>query len=509
MITMQKIIGIFFLAAFLSIIGAGHSVVSASQGSQWQPDQRVSGYLDDTFTPYLLADQNRTVHAFASQRLSDQLADHAIVYRKWTLANGWTLPIDVIALPQGDAQIQGAFLDANGVIHIIFWGGSPRDAHIYYSYVFISDADRGPAWSPPVIIGEKAAGIGSAYLAGDGKGNLVVIYSGVRDGNGVYTTTSKDGGESWLKSQPLYLTYDDNLTPFSLRLFAYTGQIRATWNVVTNRGGDQSLHFANYDLEKAVWSEPILLNAKIKDSDFNSFGPSFPAMVDNGDEIVIMYNNGNPFSGRPVDPGRPVQMVSTSSNNGDSWSVPVVPFYRHLGRSGEHALVLDSNHVAHALFVQRIESKVGGKYQVIGGMYHSAYENGQWSDPDRFVTTYPAHDVRAVVSQGNVLLVIWRQDPGAEKLHGVWFSYRILDTPELSVKTVPESTTLTSPTSTIETAIPSVLPATPIPDVNLRHPLFLEASPGSGVAFSVFVALFLLIVVVLIYASSRKPKDRH
>ena len=151
-----------------------------------------------------------------------------------------------------------------------------------------------------------------------------------------------------------------------------------------------------------------------------------------------MYNGGNPFPGRPVSLGRPVQLVQLSNDGGKTWSRPLGPFPSHLGRSGEHALALDGNGVPHSLFTQRIETATAdGEYSIIGGIWHSAFVDGNWANPDRFITTYSPHDVRAIVSQGNVLLVVWREDPGAGK-HGVWFSYRVLDTPELPI--IPLST---------------------------------------------------------------------
>ena len=509
-VCMTKINGYVFYALAFVVLAANSSVAFARSENQWQPDQRVPGYLDDTFTPYLVADRNRTVHAFASQRVNNEVFDRAIFYRQWSLAGGWTIPVDILFLPQGDTQIQGAFLDKTGMMHIIFWGGSPRDAHIYYSTAPVVDVGRSSAWSTPIIIGEKAGGTSSAYLAGDERGNLVVAYSGLRDGNGVYATHSKDDGKTWTKPQPVFLTYDSNLVPFSLRLFlGKSNQIRAAWNVVTSRGTDISLHFANFDLNKSEWSEPITLNTRVEKLD--NFGPSFPSMVDNGEEVIIMYNNGNPFTGRPVGPGRPVQMVSVSDDGGSTWNVPVVPFFRHVGRSGEHTLALDSNNVTHALFVQRIEETVNNEYRAISGVYHSAYKDGLWSDPDRFITTYAPHDVRAVVSQGNVLLVVWRQDPGAEKVHGVWYSYAILDTPELSVLPIPmqSSTPDISITSSVDPSLVSETPSE-APNVDLSNRSFgLAGNPAGSLLVAVLIVILLLASVIVIYSLNRNRENNQ
>ncbi len=305
------------------------------------------------------------------------------------------------------------------------------DAAVFHSSALTVNADSAAAWSLPEMVGFGLA-MSSAAIDGDDQGNLLVIYSRNIEGNGVYFTSSDDFGATWSEPAPIYLTNDNDLVPYSLHLSAGSDQqLRAVWNVVTSMGVDKLLYFANYDIRGANWSDPVELDRRIDVLEY--FGPSFPAIADTGSEIVIMYNTGNPVEGRPVGLGRPIQQVLVSGDNGQSWTGPSAPFPFHTGRSGEHALVADGTGVPQALFVQRIESTDDqGKYTVIGGIWHSGYKNGSWTNPERYVTTVTPHDIRAVVSQGNVLLVTWREDPGGGK-HGVWFSYTILDAPELPV----------------------------------------------------------------------------
>jgi len=422
------------LIVALASVGATMRV-QAQPTYHWASDQRVPGYLDDTFTPYLLADQNRTVHAFASQFVDSGNRRLAIVYRKWTLAGGWTRPVDILLAPTGDATFLAAYLDVFGVMHVFFSNGNGQSAVIYYANAPAALADSVQAWSAPAILGGAISGVNSAALTGDDKGSLVFIYSGTADGNGVYSLHSSDSGQNWSDPVQVFLTQDPGLVPFSLRIFpGKDQQIRTAWNVVTNVGVDEQLYFANYDILSGKWSKPVQLDRRIDSPGY--FGPSFPTLVDNGVEIVITYNGGNPFKGQPVDPGRPVQRSIISIDGGKTWSEPSNPFPFHVGRSGEHTMVLDGIGRPHTSFVQRIESNVDGKYSIIGGIWHSVFENGGWSNPDRFVTTYSPHDVRSVVVQGNILLVVWRQDPGEGK-HGIWYSYTVLDNPELPVVPLP------------------------------------------------------------------------
>jgi hypothetical protein len=491
---------LFLVGVFLLLIDMPYEA-KAQQGSMWRPDEKVPGYSDDTFTPILVADRNRTVHVFASQWVGNQERQLAILYRQWSLAGGWTKPIDVLLSPVGEARIQGAFIDSSGVAHVIFWGGDTINSSIYYSYAPIENADESRAWSRPVMIGEGAVEPISAALAGDYQGNLVVVYTGNIAGNGLYSVHSKDSGKNWSKVRPVFLTYNSLLSTYSADLsIGQNGFIHATWNIVTNTGLDQSLYYARYDLTEGQWAKPINLNQRGEGLD--NFGPSFPSIVDNGEEVVIMYNNGNPFGGRPIPAGRPVQMVNLSSDNGETWKKPEVPFYELLGRSGEHTLVVDSNHAIHALFIQRVESLKNDKYTALTGIWHSTFRNGFWSNPEVLVTSIAPHDVRAVVCQGNVLLAVWREDPGQGN-DGVWYSYITLDSPELPVvqpsAQLPALVPATESVSDLNLATVSTLPVGTLAPNLADPPSAFATNPASALVVTIIVVSVILLVVILSY----------
>lgn len=503
MMRKNRLLIVLGMVAAVLAAGLGHGPAGASRAYSWAPDQRVPGYLDDTFTPFLLADHNRTVHAFASQYVENDGRRLAIVYRQWTLLGGWTRPVDILLSPiGGDANFLGAYLDSNDTIHLIFMATErlTRRTSVYYSTAPASSADWAPAWSIPIAIADGALGLNAAAITGDDRGDLVVIYSGNRDGSGVYSVYSNDSGRNWSDPVPAYLTYDSNLSTFSLRLTVGPDQkIRAAWNVVTSLGVDEALYFANFNSQDYVWETPVELDRRIDLPDY--FGPSYPVMVDNGREIVVFYNGGNPFTGRPVGAGRPIQRARISLNGGVSWNEPLDPFPFHVGRSGEHAMTLDGNGNPHVLFTQRIESlDEDGKYSIIGGVWHSAFENGVWSNPDRFVSTVPAHDVRAVVSQGNVLLVVWREDPGVGQ-SGVWYSYTTLDVPELPVAPLATAPVdFSAPATSTPIFVPNTIEPTPLPDLlGEAPPSDLGGNPALPIIIGIVPVALVLIGVVLGY----------
>ena len=84
----------YLFALLMSVVFLANFAVQAQPVYQWNPDKKIPGYLKGTFTPFLLADQNRTVHAFANQWAGyGSGRRQAIFYRQWTLSGGWTRPI--------------------------------------------------------------------------------------------------------------------------------------------------------------------------------------------------------------------------------------------------------------------------------------------------------------------------------------------------------------------------------------------------------------------------------
>ncbi|MBE2224911.1 MAG: hypothetical protein IAF02_25445, partial [Anaerolineae bacterium] len=235
----------------------------------WSPLKRIPGYLDDTFPPIMVADQNKTVHAFVSQWVGEETPLKAIVYRQWSANIGWAAPVDILLPPNGETEVYSAFLDKSGTMHLLFRAGEATGSSVYYSSAFVEDMDRATGWSEPEIIGENAMFPGSGSIVGDEYGNLTVIYNGTRDGNGVYAVHSHDSGQSWSDVKPIFLTYDPQLTPFSLQsIYGSDNRGHAVWNVLTNTGVDSSLYYANFNFENSDWNTPVILDERIEKEDF-------------------------------------------------------------------------------------------------------------------------------------------------------------------------------------------------------------------------------------------------
>lgn len=464
--------------------------------SNWSPDKRVPGYLDDTFTPFLIADQNRTIHAFATQRIGGK---RAIVYRQWTLAGDWTRPIDILFSPTGgDAQILDVFLASDGIFHMIFFGNADETASIYYASVLATNAGDSSAWSFPELIGEGAAYPSYGTFEGDNQGNFVVVYNGNHEGNGIYITKSNDMGLNWSTATPLYLINDPRTMPYYIKSYVgRLGRVHVVWGVNIIEGTVyDSLYYAGIDIKTGDLNKPQLLDKRPNIQGY--FGPSEPTIVDNGKYVVIMYNGGNPFKEGIVPVGRPTILVRFSNDDGETWEDVKNPFPFLTGQSGEQVLLVDSSQVVHAIAIMRIDSLVDGKYQPVEGVWHSEFKDGIWSYPQRFVTTIPAVNLRAVVSQGNLILATWMEDALFGQ-NGIWYSYTTLDSPELPATPLPIHTVFEEVPTIMNTMTitENTLPSTGTPRDLIDKKNTNIGNPQLPILIGIIPAVILVFVIII------------
>lgn len=465
---------LMFLSVLMALLQMSSIGGMANLLAQWSPVMIVPGYRDEALPPYLIVDQNRIVHAFTSQKVEENRV--AVVYSQWNKAAGWTTPVDILLSQAGPAEIYGAFLDKAGMVHVVYRGGEPRSASMYYSRALLANADFAPAWSAPTLIGDFAQEPGSAALAGDSEGNLVVIYAGNLAGSGVYAAHSIDAGASWSEPFPLYLVGDPEMFPFYLYMYTdELGKVHAVWSKLDEKGHSSEAFYASFDFSTLSWSDPFrFAEDKLGDLGAGVFGPTYPYVMGSGNTLVILYN----ANGGPATAGRPALWVRRSEDNGKTWSEPVKPFSPRVGLSGAHTMVVDSKGVIHVLFLQRIERTINGRYVPIAGLWHSELIGDQWVEPERLdLAGINGYDVRAVVSQGNTLLATWREDPGAGQL-GVFYSFARLDAPELPVVPLPTAAAVSAaefqPTVAASDASQAALP-------DLLEVSQTESTPSRGI----------------------------
>jgi len=489
----RRIKPIVYFVVFILLIAIQPFQVKA-QDFRWSAPKTIPSYHPATWPPILVADQNRTVHAFSYQWLEGGESGRAIVYNNWTLEQGWTAPIDIILSPVDDARLTDVFLDKDGNFHLLFFGGDNTFANIYYSTAPAAIADNALVWSRPIVIGRNAGDPEGAVFFEDEQGTIYVIYNGRAVGNGLYVVNSTDGGASWSNATPMFFTVSDEPNIDYLQVIkGQSGWVHAVWGVYDVGGQGRGIYYSN-SRDGYEWSEAVLLADATE-----GLGTHTPTIIEYNDRLFVLYNL----------PGK-IKMRQ-SSDGGMTWDDPFNIFPRHVGVNGSLSLVIDGNNDLHLFFGQRISGSPD-----IHGMWHSVFLNNRWVEPEGIIrgpkiletenyNSFDPYEARAVVSQGNTILVTWRTDPGS-KGNGVWYSYKRVDAPESPVVQLPTSKieTVTSPEPTLADNITDL---TPLPsDLPLEDSLLnTPSSPldAGSVFLGILLVITLFVTTVLIIAKRR------
>jgi hypothetical protein len=479
---------VYFLVAFAVVMfflsAMSPAGLSAQSGLVWSPAQRIRGYAKDSDPPILVADQNRTVHAFNSQWTGGDLA---IFYSQWSSSRGWTTPIDVLLSPnQRQAKVLGAYLDPKGIFHVIFFGGTELGAEIYYSRAPAVNASQARAWSSPKRIGPYAGKLASATLSGDDRGDLVVLYSGNRDGNGLYAVQSTDGGDTWSDLDNVFLTDDANQWVYNVDVnLDVRGNLNVVWDVYNKAGISETNYYARLEPGSRKWTLPISLET-LRPGDYQV---NESTIISYNDELFVFYNYGNP----------PRHWMRRSKDNGKSWLAPVSVYTSLVGDDGSTVLLIDARNVLHIVLPNRtVDNR-------LVGLWHGEWTGDGWSDAQPiYVVPYntpsllPSIPV-GVISQGNVAMLTWRNDPGVAP-NGVWFSFANLNASERPVVALP-TFIAASPTITPLAKVVSSSTPTPKPFVSSETgtPVMpvADTSPFMGLALGILSVVLLLFVLVV------------
>lgn len=455
------------------------------QNDGWSIPQIIPGYDKSAWPPILIADQNRQVHAFSSQWINDGSGSSfsAIVYNRWTVRDGWTQPIDILLSPSGEARLTDVYLDSSEKVHLVFWAGDNTAANLYHSQSDLSTVDQILSWSIPAQVVEDAGDPPSAALSEDKAGNLLLLYHGSQFGSGVYVVKSQDGGGTW--SNPIMIFQTDVTAPLAWNIQvakSSSGWLHFVWNVITIGGQGRGIYYTRTQ-SGDEWTTPVLLDYAAE-----GYGTQTPAIIEH-DNVLFAF-----FAGI---------RVRSSSDNGETWSDVGRIFFRHVGVNGSLSPVIDGNGVLHLFFGQRITGSPD-----IHGMWHSVFTNGRWTEPEAIVkgpqvsdhvgdNAFDPYEARAVVSQGNVLLVTWRMDPGLRG-NGIWYSYKILPIPESpALSSVPDNKSKSPLLPGSEDHNGEIeLVATEVP-VKTDHPLF-NTSQRTVYSFGYLISLGILPVLVII-----------
>jgi hypothetical protein len=410
---------------------------------QWAVPQRIPGYGPESSLPVLVADQDQTIHAFSSQWVDDELV---AVYSQWTPERGWTIPVDIILPPlKRQIRVSSIVLSDEGVFHMAFFAGDEIEANIYYAQAPAPAAGRATAWSAPVNIGPVAIAPTVSEIKLLQSGELVLVYSGRSQGQGLYAAYSFDLGQAWTLPEPFFLTYDNELWPTPLELYEDSnGRLHALWGLVDTRGHSLAIYYSRLDEAQKQWSIPTVLAEAI------DYVADKPAIIEHDDQLIVIYHNNRPMT----------RWMQRSFDGGDTWTDPV-RLFAHEGSNGPAALVEDSGGLLHMFFGNRVGNPA------IHGMWHTIWQprEQRWQEPQPVVSGRrvqgpiggngfdPSH-ARSIIVQGNILLLTWLTDPGAGR-NGVWFTETRLDSPLLPRQPLPAPSVTPTAISLDETSVPN------------------------------------------------------
>jgi hypothetical protein len=493
--------GAYALAMIIVINGnlAPLTINPGQSAAQWSPQQQIPGVNQSTNTPILVTGRDQMVHSFASQIYYDNTGKtrSGIFYSQWSIQRGWTKTYDIfLASGKSTILVSDVKLDKYDILHLIYTSGDSTQAGIFYSKVPADKAYDATAWSDPILVGDLAMINAGASLGIDLNGYFFLLYTGFRNGPGVYATTSKDNGENWTRPTPIYLVNNSLLIPFGVQIsIGSSGKINAVWNVSTSGGQGRSVFYSQLLPGAAYWSFPQELA-----STPTGLGTSSPNIIElANDELFVVYY------------APPKIVMRHSTDGGITWDSPNTIFARHVGVNGTLALVTDGNKVLHLFFGQRISGNPD-----IHGMWHSTWSGNNWTEPDPVISgprvmngaaSFDPFNARAVVIQGNIILVAWRTDPGngAENENGVWYSYLTTN-----AAVIPDPEKLNTPTTVPIAIIPPVNSPklTPLQTVSPKpttEPVSIGntgANSSNNTVFALFISV-IPVAMLIVFVSVR------
>jgi len=392
-------------------------ITQAQVPFQWSTPEQIPEYNDLRKPPLMIADRNGTVHAFNVETLDGNM--FAIMYRHWSLDQGWSSPVDIL-LPTfigGAPKLLDVILGEHEYFHLLYFAGTLQAGELYYSSAQVREADHSTSWSDPVPITSEAGPLPSAQIIELGSDRLGVVFAGQRYGSGLYEIHSDDRGVSWSSASLVKRSSIEDLNPAEIRLALDSeGRLHAVWHLVNVSGLPEETWYARLRHDLSTWAFLKKLSQKDNEQEFNGW----PSIVLVEDEVLVVFYDGFP----------PTRYFRSSKDEGRTWSPPVRPF-PHQGGYGHSILIKDSQGTVHIVLGNRLQNPE------IYGMWYSRLLGDAWlpllpiiSGPgiNGFAPTHP----EATIVHGNVLLAAWSNDVSLENRSAAWYSYVFLDAPQLS-----------------------------------------------------------------------------
>lgn len=456
--------------------------------TEWQPIQQIPNYSKTARAPLMVPDLANNIHVFNYEEIAP--LQNAILYRKWNPDEGWSPPVDIIlaGLGGGPQTLQAAFLDPQDYIHLLYYVGTDASGEIYHTKAHVTEVHNASKWNFPVIIAKNADPLPfiSAIQQQDGK--ILVFFGGNEIGDGLYLISSEDSGQTWGSPLALSLVSVEDQWPAAIQVtIDHQDQVHLVWSEVGTEGVGEILYYGRLNQAQNALEQKTVI-AKREGDDYSA---NWPSIIDSGNELILIYMDDFPAT----------RWMRTSSDYGDTWSIPVRPF-PEVGEYEYAALLKDSAEGLHMILGNRtVEPE-------IHGMWYSRWVGNRWSALEPIISgpvtgSFDPSAPQAVIAQGNLIFATWWNNVRRDSLTGAWYSYKLLDAPSFeTVNYETAHTTTIIPEESIPTEISKDLST---PEEQPTRTFSTNASNHSP-AFPIFVAMLPvgLLVVIFFFIQNKK-----
>ena len=451
------------LLLFLSLSGlpflGGRSLASMAQPSAlpydpvWTEPINLS-HSGSTSNPQLIIDSTGRFYAIWVDKFDGYVAANSFD------GINWSKPVPVnfpFGIKDGSPVLVS---DSEGYIHA-FWIDSTNA--LFYSRVLADNFSTGESWEESKELAESAVDFNVAI---DDKGIIHLAYvrilSTEESPSGIYYRASKDNGANWDTSQALYQSqYFRSLTPEEANVKLTTsgdGSIYVVWD---NRPLKLILFTKSIDGGNS-WTEPkVLKGPDVEDGNNIPFGVNIAV---NGNDMLITWQSGQPNANCD-------QYSQWSTDNGNSWSTPLLVIQSKYGCSPESKLFA----IQDGLILLR--ANMENQPALL------AWNGSQWSNRQNILTSFTDPDtynsinyrVQQTILVGSTQLYVVGYDDGG--IGDTWLTSRSL---ESILDWFPNPSNWSKPEliSTTPSEISSISIA--VDEKNQFHILWIQSDQNNG-----------------------------
>lgn len=372
--------------------------------------------------------QDKYGHVYALWSTAKNDVPAALFLAIWD-RNSWSLPIDVVAQPEGSITWPALAASSEGDLYACWTG---INSLTYFSSAVHDQTSTPWGWMPIKPISDQPSM--HCDIETDLYGGVHILYAAA--GYDVFYTRSEDDGATWSSPVNISLGVANTTMDYPRLAIDSEGGLHAVWTAYSLSTGNavQGTFYTRSFDKGLTWETPMLITegSDYAEIDILAVGKS---------QIHLAWNGRIGFGGR---------YHQWSNDRGETWSLPEIVIPRDVvggGKTGPPDMAADSAGAVH------LASGMNP-----GGVMYTFWRNGKWSDPYLIVSPSGwAEKARIVVSEGNRVNILWQS----------WYTYQYTAAPQ-NISMPLSSAFIVTPTvmaQEINTPLISISPL-PVPVIN-------------------------------------------